>query len=168
MKDLTSKTYYDLLGVPQDATVDQIKESYREIARVYHPDSNFYDEILEEGISGQELEVFQTITAAYNILVSIEKRAAYDATLPKGLRGWEEPENQNVQSSENGMPTGPGGKPLRVRKPTFGDLSEEAKRVRSNFGQPTKSEFAIQRPMSELIQLKPSLWMKIKKIVGLG
>ena len=36
----TKKSYYDLLGVPRDATVAQIKEAYREIARMYHPDSN--------------------------------------------------------------------------------------------------------------------------------
>lgn len=34
------KTFYDELGVARDATADQIKRAFKEVAKVYHPDKN--------------------------------------------------------------------------------------------------------------------------------
>ena len=41
-----NKNFYELLGVPRDASKAQIKDAYKDVARVFHPDSNFYDEII--------------------------------------------------------------------------------------------------------------------------
>ncbi len=35
-----AKDYYGILGVPRDATADDIKRAYRKLARQYHPDVN--------------------------------------------------------------------------------------------------------------------------------
>lgn len=84
----SEKNYYELLGVSFDAPLAAIKEAYREIARVYHPDSNFYDEILTEEQSRQAVEAFQRITEAYHTLSDPERRAKYDDILPKNLNDW--------------------------------------------------------------------------------
>lgn len=85
--------FYRLLGVPRRASTEQIQQAYHEIARVYHPDSNFYDEILgEAGETAVHLddERFKRLTEAYNTLMNNERRQAYDATLPPELRAWDD------------------------------------------------------------------------------
>ncbi len=60
---------YEILGVPRDATQDEIKRAYRRLAREYHPDVNRSD--------GSE-ERFKEIAAAYEILSDPRKREQYD------------------------------------------------------------------------------------------
>lgn len=83
------KTYYEMLGVERNASVDEIRAAYKEIARVYHPDSNFFGEIVDEPLSGESLEKFQRITEAYNTLNDPAKRKAYDQTILPEFRDWE-------------------------------------------------------------------------------
>ena len=79
--DYQRKTYYELLGVSSDAPRDQIARAYREIAKVYHPDSNFFDDIIQTPLTERDKELFRRITEAYETLNDREKRAAYDASL---------------------------------------------------------------------------------------
>lgn len=64
------KDYYATLGVPRDATQDDIKRAYRKLARKYHPDLN-----KEAGAEEQ----FKDVGEAYKVLGDPEKRAAYDS-----------------------------------------------------------------------------------------
>ncbi len=64
------KDYYKTLGVPKTATAAQIKKSYRELARKYHPDAN-------KGSADAE-ERFKDITEAYNVLSDEKQRKEYD------------------------------------------------------------------------------------------
>src|SRR3954470_11083779 len=61
--------YYKVLGVDKKASQDDIKKSYRKLARKYHPDTN------KE--SGAE-ERFKQISEAYDVLGDPEKRKTYD------------------------------------------------------------------------------------------
>lgn len=63
------KDYYEIMGVAKDATQDNIKRSYRKLARKYHPDVS--DDPKAE-------ERFKEVGEAYEVLKDPEKRAAYD------------------------------------------------------------------------------------------
>jgi molecular chaperone DnaJ len=64
------KDYYKTLGVPKTATAAEIKKSYRELARKWHPDAN-------KGSADAE-ERFKDITEAYNVLSDEKQRKEYD------------------------------------------------------------------------------------------
>ena len=68
----TKRDYYDVLGVPKNASDDEIKKAYRKLAMKYHPDRN-------QGDAAKEAEVkFKEAKEAYEMLSDAEKRAAYD------------------------------------------------------------------------------------------
>jgi len=64
------RNYYDILGVARDSTVDEIKKSFRRLARQYHPDLNPGNKQAEEK--------FKDINEAYEVLSDSTKRAQYD------------------------------------------------------------------------------------------
>ena len=63
------KDYYQTLGVPREASADDIKHAYRRLARKYHPDLNKEPEAEAR---------FKELGEAYEVLKDPEKRAAYD------------------------------------------------------------------------------------------
>ncbi|QJR12081.1 Curved DNA-binding protein [Usitatibacter rugosus] len=63
------KDYYEVLGVARDASVDDIKKSYRKLARKYHPD------VSKEPDADARMK---EVNEAYAALSDPEKRAAYD------------------------------------------------------------------------------------------
>ncbi len=71
-----AKDYYNILGVPKTASLDQIKKAYRELALKYHPDRN-----KEKGAE----EHFKEINEAYAVLGDEQKRKQYDAYGPAGF-----------------------------------------------------------------------------------
>jgi molecular chaperone DnaJ len=69
-KDYLEKDYYKVLGVSKDASTDEIKKSFRKLARELHPDHNPGDEAA--------LQRFKEVTEAYSVLSDKDKRKEYD------------------------------------------------------------------------------------------
>ena len=67
-------THYDILGVPHNATFEQIKKGYREQVRFFHPD------VFDGSKEVAKLKT-QQLNEAYEILSNPDKRAAYDSTI---------------------------------------------------------------------------------------
>ena len=64
------KNYYSILGVEIEATLEEIKSSYRRLAKQFHPDVT----------DTSDIERFRGIQEAYEILSDHQKRRAYDLT----------------------------------------------------------------------------------------
>ena len=65
----SNRDYYELLGVPRNASDEDIKKAFRRLAFKYHPDHN-KDSVAEEK--------FKEINEAYEVLSDAQKRASYD------------------------------------------------------------------------------------------
>jgi molecular chaperone DnaJ len=73
------RDYYELLEIPRDASLDDIKRAFRRAAVKYHPDKN---------PGNKEAEArFKECLEAYEVLSEPEKRARYDRFGHEGLRG---------------------------------------------------------------------------------
>lgn len=67
---MATENYYETLGVPKKASVEDIRKAYKKLARKYHPDLNPGDKVAEDR--------FKKVQEAYNILSDTKKREVYD------------------------------------------------------------------------------------------
>ena len=96
------KDYYKTLGVDRKATQDEIKRSYRKLARKYHPD------VSKEANAEQK---FKDLGEAYEVLKDPEKRVAYDqlGSNWNSQQGFRPPPDFGAGFEFHGSPAGGGG-----------------------------------------------------------
>ena len=75
---MTTRDYYEVLGVGRDASDADLKGAFRRLARQYHPDVNAAEDAEER---------FKEVNEAYAVLSDAERRAAYDRYGHAGVRG---------------------------------------------------------------------------------
>ena len=105
-RDWIDKDFYQVLGIANNATPEEIKRAYRKLAQKYHPDANPGDSTAEER--------FKQISEAYGILSDTEQRQEYDE-----LRRLVESGAYRNFDGGGGNPFGGGGQRIRVE-----DLSD--------------------------------------------
>lgn len=149
MSDLESKSFYDLLGVSREATKEEIRSAYKEIARIYHPDSNFYTEIVQDAVlDSEQIQIFKRITEAYNTLINDEKRSEYDSLLPGRLPTWDVSESWSPLTKYEDIKGATHSGKVSYAFGTFGMMQERP-----------KSAFESEKdaaPVSEIIRMKRS------------
>ncbi len=113
---MQGKTHYEVLGIPEEATHDEIKKRYREMARKYHPDVARDKEMATQ--------IFSLITEAYKTLSDEDSRKTYDAELSLKKRRAQERSRVMPGAASNG--NSPGGAPPR---PARDSANSEADRL---------------------------------------
>lgn len=83
------KNYYDILGVKQNATSEEIRIAYRKLSLKFHPDKNNGDEFLQE--------MYKNVVEANEILSNKERRQEYD----KNMSFKSSSSSNNFQNSNN-------------------------------------------------------------------
>jgi molecular chaperone DnaJ len=118
----TAKALYKLLGLPREASQDDIRKAYRKLARKYHPDANPEDPQAEER--------FKEIQRAYETLSDPRKRREYD----EGLPGSSDKEGRSTGGGRGkragGERTGGGS----ASSSTTADLSDLLAKLKDLFG----------------------------------
>ncbi len=76
---MKKRDYYEVLSVGKNATADELKKAYRQLALKYHPDRNPDDKEAEEK--------FKEAAEAYEVLSNPDKRARYDQFGHAGMNG---------------------------------------------------------------------------------
>jgi len=104
---MAQKDYYQILGVGENATPDEIKKTYRKLAKKYHPDSNPDD--------NQAAERFKEINEANEVLSDVKKRKQYDdlrhfAQTGYGRGGFQQGVDLNDIFSQFGRRSGASGR----------------------------------------------------------
>jgi curved DNA-binding protein len=108
------KDYYEILGVPREATADEIKKAFRKLARIHHPD------VAKDKVKGEVR--FKELNEAYEVLSDPEKRQKYDQL----GQNWDKPEFQQPPPGEwrRGGRSEEGESPFEFSGTGFSDFFE--------------------------------------------
>jgi curved DNA-binding protein CbpA len=93
---------YQILGVPHDATPDQIKKAYRKMALKHHPDKQSNASEEDRANAGP---IFVKISNAYELLSDEKERGYYDRQQGRGGGGGSSPKKNGSTRSGGGFPS---------------------------------------------------------------
>lgn len=140
-------SFYEILGVPYTATDDKIKQEYRKLSKLYHPDKS-------NNGSGDRAK-FEEVTEAYETLRNPEKRGQYDQWLTQTEEDEEDPgfaptggpTPENVAASAASQQAAQAAAAARVRETQQREAKEarEATEAREREAQKRREEAARQR-----------------------
>ena len=85
------KDYYEILGVKQKATPEEIRDAYKKLAKAYHPDKHQGDAFFAEK--------FKSLQEAYAVLADEDKRKEYDTKLAEQLNAQNTQKKQHTPTS---------------------------------------------------------------------
>jgi molecular chaperone DnaJ len=108
------KDYYQVLGVPKNASAAEIKKAYRKLAQQFHPDANPGNKDAEER--------FKEISAAYDVVGDGEKRQSYDQVREMAASGFGAGGASAAGAGWPGGFGGPGGVQYETVDFDIGDL----------------------------------------------
>ena len=103
-----SEDHYTLLGLGRDASVDEIKKAYRQLAMRHHPDRTQNNP--------QDTEIFKAVAVAFATLSNPERRAEYDRLLAAAERRATKTRTRRTQTTTSDR---------RQQNTPFGDILEE-------------------------------------------
>ncbi len=105
---MRQQNLYQLLGLQQDASLEEIKKAYRQLAKRHHPDRTQNNP--------RDTEIFKAVAVAFATLSNPEKRAEYDRTLSASERQATASQDRRSRTPRSGF--------TRPQRP-FEDILEE-------------------------------------------
>lgn len=127
---MMNTTFYEILGVAENATFREIKRAYRRLTREFHPYFNK---------SENAADTFTLVTIAYNNLIDSRKRVSYDFLL-RLRRGEDYTENVREKFEND------------VERNSLLGKSRAEKYLRMSYGQYRRDEFFLASSMGILMQ----------------
>lgn len=112
---MVEPTHYETLNLKPNASQDEIKQSYRRLAKLFHPDSNQ---------TVQNHDRIAGINAAYEILSDPQRRRSYDRELSYGMHSPSPFDEQDIRASRQ-QRTATAQRAYRQRHKTGRDSDEE-------------------------------------------
>jgi molecular chaperone DnaJ len=145
---VAGKDFYQILGVPDSASQDDIKKAYRRLAKQYHPDAN--------PNNASAAERFKEISEAHSVLSDAEKRKQYDRM--RRLGAFEDiPRRRPAGTSPSGAGTGDlGGEAF-----DFGDFGGLGDIFSSIFGRGRREE-----PRSDVLEAVVEVPFRVAMLGG--
>ena len=149
------KNYYFVLGIPSEATLDDIKDAYRRLAKAYHPDHY-----------GKNHSPFLAIQEAYSVLSDPIKRQTHDLAVLRQKKKLKPRYGQSIRHNlrkrveplipQHGTPINLGtanlARSFHPYRPSFDQLFD---RIFNNFKQRSKPENQRLEPLNVVIPLTP-------------
>ena len=144
----SQRGYYDILGVPRNATADDIKKAFRRRAREIHPD-------LHTGTKKTEMEKkFKELNEAHEVLSDPDKRKKYD----QYGSNWEQAEAYEQARQQADAQAGRGGQAGGFSG-DFGDIFETFFGARGRGARPSR-RFALELAFEAWNQVAVSVYVR--------
>ena len=149
---MAAKDFYQVLGVPDSASQDDIKKAYRKLAKQYHPDAN--------PDNPSAAERFKEISEAHAVLSDPEKRKQYDQM--RRLGAFDGMSRQRAGASRAGAARGAGAAPGDAAENfDFGDFGGLGDIFSSIFGRGRREE-----PTAETLEAVVEVPFRIAALGG--